>query len=178
MKTAKEIIETELTQFEFAEVLSMRPESTFVQQMFNLIDKDLNGYISFREFLDVIIIFAKGSAEQKIKIMFDMYDVNQIGRLSIDDFKTMIKSLLEIANQSVSPKEMNQTIHSMLSENGLTSKKELTFEDFSKLFHNYKDELGYTELNFDRKIVSIDFFFFQFFFLRCSCQFLAMSNHN
>ncbi|KAF7490082.1 Dual oxidase 2 [Sarcoptes scabiei] len=149
MKTAKEIIETELTQFEFAEVLSMRPESTFVQQMFNLIDKDLNGYISFREFLDVIIIFAKGSAEQKIKIMFDMYDVNQIGRLSIDDFKTMIKSLLEIANQSVSPKEMNQTIHSMLSENGLTSKKELTFEDFSKLFHNYKDELGYTELNFD-----------------------------
>lgn len=129
----------------------MRPESTFVQQMFSLIDKDNNGYISFREFLDVIIIFAKGSAEQKIKIMFDMYDVNQSGRLSIDDFKTMIKSLLEIANQSVSPNEMNETINSMLVENGFTAKKELNFEDFSKLFHNYKEELGYTELNFDCK---------------------------
>ncbi|OTF83735.1 hypothetical protein BLA29_000768 [Euroglyphus maynei] len=149
MKTAKEIIGTELTQFEFAEVLSMRPDATFVKQMFRLIDKDNNGYISFREFLDVIIIFAKGSAEQKIRIMFDMYDVNQTGRLSINDFSAMIKSLLEIANQSVSPIEMNATIQSMLKENGFTAKKELTFEDFSRLFHNYKDELGYTELNFD-----------------------------
>ncbi|XP_046910014.2 dual oxidase 2 [Dermatophagoides farinae] len=149
LKSAKEIIETELTQFEFAEVLSMRPDATFVQQMFRLIDKDNNGYISFREFLDVIIIFAKGSAEQKIRIMFDMYDMNQTGRLSIDDFRAMIKSLLEIANQSVSSIEMNETIQSMLLENGFTAKKELTFEDFSRLFHNYKEELGYTELNFD-----------------------------
>lgn len=79
MKTAKEVLTTELTQIEFAEALSMRPESTFVQQMFSLIDKDNNGYISFREFLDVMVIFAKGSAEQKIKLMFDMYDVNQVG---------------------------------------------------------------------------------------------------
>lgn len=78
MKTAKGIIETELTQFEFAEALSMRPESTFVQQMFSLIDKDNNGYISFREFLDVMIIFAKGNSQEKIKLMFDMYDVNQV----------------------------------------------------------------------------------------------------
>lgn len=78
MKTAKEVLTTELTQIEFAEALSMRPESTFVQQMFSLIDKDNNGYISFREFLDVMVIFAKGSAEQKIKLMFDMYDVNQV----------------------------------------------------------------------------------------------------
>lgn len=47
----------------------MRPECQFVQQMFTLIDKDNNGYISFREFLDVIIIFAKGTAEQKIRVM-------------------------------------------------------------------------------------------------------------
>lgn len=81
MKTAKEVLTTELTQIEFAEALSMRPESTFVQQMFSLIDKDNNGYISFREFLDIMVIFAKGSAEQKIKLMFDMYDVNQVRKI-------------------------------------------------------------------------------------------------
>lgn len=129
----------------------MRPESTFVQQMFSLIDKDNNGYVSFREFLDVIIIFAKGTAEQKIRIMFDMYDVNLTGRLSVTDFKTMIKSLLEIANQSISPLEMDQTIHSMFTEIGFSSKKYLSFDDFNRLFNNYRDELGYSELNFDRK---------------------------
>ena len=150
-RAAKEIINTELTQVEFAEALSMTPTSTFVEQMFRLIDKDNNGYISFREFMDVMIIFAKGSPEQKIRIMFDMYDCDQNGRLSINDFRSMIKSLLEIANQSISTIEMDQTIHSMLNEVGLASKRDLSFDDFNKLFNNYKEELGYTELGFNGK---------------------------
>lgn len=50
----------ELTIYEFADVLSMKPNSVFIKNMFDLIDKDRNGLVSFREFLDVIVIFAKG----------------------------------------------------------------------------------------------------------------------
>jgi len=32
----------------------------FKFQMFTLVDKDKNGFISFREFVDMLIIFAKG----------------------------------------------------------------------------------------------------------------------
>jgi hypothetical protein len=32
----------------------------FKFQMFLLVDKDKNGFISFREFVDMLIIFAKG----------------------------------------------------------------------------------------------------------------------
>lgn len=85
--------------------------------------------------------------------MFDMYDVNQTGRLSLSDFKGMIKSLLEIANQSISATEMDQLMVSMMAEIGLSQKKELAFEDFNKLFNNYKEELGYSELNFDCKLI-------------------------
>lgn len=60
MDQAKQMISTELTKHEFAEALSMKPNSTFIDQMFALVDKDENGYISFREFLDMITIFAKG----------------------------------------------------------------------------------------------------------------------
>jgi hypothetical protein len=38
----------------------MQATSPFVEQMFQLADKDSNGYISFREFLDIMFIFAKG----------------------------------------------------------------------------------------------------------------------
>ena len=38
----------------------MQATSPFVEQMFQLADKDCNGYISFREFLDIMFIFAKG----------------------------------------------------------------------------------------------------------------------
>ena len=57
----KEILGCELSQMEFADALAMQPSSPFVEQMFKLADKDRNGYLSFREFLDIIFIFAKGS---------------------------------------------------------------------------------------------------------------------
>lgn len=112
---AKEVIYTELTIIEFADALSMRPDAEFVKkvktfaslisdvnirhilfeklhlQIFNLVDKDNNGFISFREFVDMLVIFLKGSAEEKIKLMFDMYDINGTGRLKREEFSNMLK---------------------------------------------------------------------------------------
>ena len=66
---AKDVLACELTQTEFAEVLSMAPNSAFVSSMFELVDKDQSGTISFREFLDIIVIFTKGKfAEDMIYI--------------------------------------------------------------------------------------------------------------
>lgn len=53
--------------------------------MFDLVDRDQNRFISFREFLDMLIIFAKGTAEDKMKLMFDMYDISRSGALTADE---------------------------------------------------------------------------------------------
>lgn len=60
-------------------------------QMFRLVDKDKNDFISFREFMDMTVIFFKGTPEQKIKLMFDMYDINGTGSLSRDEFANMLR---------------------------------------------------------------------------------------
>lgn len=57
---AKGVVNCELTIDEFADSLSLKPTSLFVKNMFDLIDKNKNGLVSFREFLDMIVIFAKG----------------------------------------------------------------------------------------------------------------------
>ena len=59
-EAAKEVLDCELTRNEFAETLQLKPNSLFVTNMFEVVDKDQNGYISFREFLDMIVIFYKG----------------------------------------------------------------------------------------------------------------------
>ena len=59
--------------------------------MFAVVDMDKNGYISFREFLDMMIIFAKGTAEDKVKLMFNMYDIDQVGKLNRQDFSGMLR---------------------------------------------------------------------------------------
>ena len=55
-----EILKCEITKVEFAESLRLTPDSMFIENMFNLIDKNGNGYISFHEFFDVMLIFTKG----------------------------------------------------------------------------------------------------------------------
>jgi dual oxidase len=59
-EVAKDVISCELTKFEFSEALALKPTSLFVENMFKIVDKDDNGFISFREFLDMIVIFSKG----------------------------------------------------------------------------------------------------------------------
>lgn len=61
-KRAREVLQCELTASEFAEALGLKPDSLFVDSMFTLADKDGNGYLSFQEFLDVIVIFMKGKS--------------------------------------------------------------------------------------------------------------------
>lgn len=59
---AKESLTCELSRAEFAEALGLKANSMFVDSMFSLADKDGNGYISFREFLDILVVFMKGGS--------------------------------------------------------------------------------------------------------------------
>lgn len=100
--------------------------------MFGLVDRDRNGCISFREFLDMLVIFAKGSAEDKAQLMFEMYDIERTGMLSLDEFKNMIRSMIEAANADVSNDDVNDLVKSMMDSAGL--KREVKFSTFLKLF--------------------------------------------
>lgn len=53
-------LQVELSKEEFAEAMAIKPNSLFVEHFFSLIDSDRNGYISFREFLNAVVLFSKG----------------------------------------------------------------------------------------------------------------------
>ncbi|KAG1681999.1 Dual oxidase [Nymphon striatum] len=59
------VMRTSLSRKEFAEALGMKSDSLFVKQMFNCVDKDGDGRISFQEFLDTIVLFSKGALSTK-----------------------------------------------------------------------------------------------------------------
>ena len=146
-ETRRDILECELNRDEFADAMSLKKDSLFVEQMFQLIDKDGNGFISFREFLNMIVIFAKGSPEDKIKLMFDMYDVDKSGSLSRDEFRKMLKAMMELVNASVTPDQIDGLIESMFTSAGFQNKQELTLEDFNVLLRDHKEQLSSAHLN-------------------------------
>lgn len=59
----REALTCELSRAEFAESLGLKPQDMFVESMFSLADKDGNGYLSFREFLDILVVFMKGKGK-------------------------------------------------------------------------------------------------------------------
>lgn len=136
----KEVADFEITMYEFADVLGMHPETEFIQRMFLLIDKDRNGFISFREFTDLLVIFAKGTEVDKAKLLFDMYDIDAVGFLTNEDFIAMIRyveentlsreynfhiafrSFLDTVGGSVDDVELETTIKNMLKSAGLHNK--------------------------------------------------------
>ncbi|XP_067161574.1 dual oxidase 2 [Apteryx mantelli] len=143
---AKESLTCELSRAEFAESLGLKAHSMFVESMFSLADKDGNGYISFREFLDILVIFMKGSPEEKSKVMFRMYDIDENGFLSKEEFLRMLRSFIEISNNCLSRDQAEQVTESMFQASGFQDRDELTWEDFHYMLRDHDSELRLTHL--------------------------------
>ena len=59
-RDARKFVHVQLSKKEFAEYMKLKPNSSFVEQMFNVADTDGSGAMSFREFLDIMVLFTKG----------------------------------------------------------------------------------------------------------------------
>uniref|UniRef100_A0A3P9PLG9 NAD(P)H oxidase (H2O2-forming) n=1 Tax=Poecilia reticulata TaxID=8081 RepID=A0A3P9PLG9_POERE len=146
-KRAREVLQCELTASEFAEALGLKPDSLFVDSMFTLADKDGNGYLSFQEFLDVIVIFMKGSPEEKSQLMFSMNDIGGTGCLSKEEFARMLRSFIEISNGVLSKTQAEDGIKAMMQAAGFDDKEKISWRDFHSLLKDHEKELQFAQLN-------------------------------
>uniref|UniRef100_F6S5Z8 NAD(P)H oxidase (H2O2-forming) n=1 Tax=Ciona intestinalis TaxID=7719 RepID=F6S5Z8_CIOIN len=144
-----EVADCELTQMELAETMGMKPDSLFVTQMFQLADTDHSGYLSFREFADLIILLMNGSPEQKAKMLFDMYDVDHSGEINREEGRNMIKSFLEMAGANLGPDEVSAAVSTIFKEAGIGENKDsLTLEDFTYvLLKDHREAFESSELS-------------------------------
>ncbi|XP_067356679.1 dual oxidase 1 [Channa argus] len=144
---AREVLQCELTASEFADALGLKPDSLFVESMFTLADKDGNGYLSFQEFLDVMVIFMIGSPEEKSKLMFSMNDIGGTGFLSKEEFARMLRSFIEISNGALSKNQAEDGIKAMMQAAGFDNKDKISWEDFHFLLRDHDKELQFAQLN-------------------------------
>lgn len=149
-KLKQRVLDCQLTKEEFAESLSLKSDSLFVDQMFRLADTDGDGVVTFREFFSLIVVFTHGTADQKLQLMFQLYDITQNGRLERISFKEMFVAMMEMVNASVDTDCLNQLCDSMFTSAGLHQKDYLTFEDFQRLLDGHKDAL--TDLNLNVQV--------------------------
>jgi dual oxidase len=123
------VMRTSLSKQEFAEALGMKIDSLFVKQMFNCVDKDNDGRISFQEFLDTVVLFTRGKTDDKLRIIFDMCDYNGNGVIDKTELQKMLTSLVDIAKtNSMSEQQVRPKIRTCVIFNKF-------FNDCFKLFY-------------------------------------------
>ncbi|XP_063236450.1 dual oxidase [Bacillus rossius redtenbacheri] len=135
------VMRTALSKKEFASALGMKPDALFVKKMFNIVDKDADGTISFQEFLDTVVLFSRGRTEDKLRIIFDMCDNDRNGRIDKGELSEMLRSLVEIARTtSLSDDHVTELIDGMFLDAGLQHKASLTYKDFEVMMRDYKGD--------------------------------------
>ncbi|XP_053211640.1 dual oxidase-like isoform X2 [Panonychus citri] len=135
------VMRTSLSKNEFAEALGMKPDSLFVKQMFNCVDKDKDGRISFQEFLDTVVLFSRGKTEDKVRIIFDMCDHDGNGLIDKTELTKMMTSLVDIAKtNSLSEPQVLELIQGMFAASGLQDKEELNYDDFKTMMKEYRGD--------------------------------------
>ncbi|XP_073799398.1 dual oxidase 1 isoform X4 [Danio rerio] len=137
----REALQCELTRAEFASVLGLKSDSLFVESMFTLADKDGNGYLSFQEFLDVIVIFMTGTSEEKSKLLFSTHDIKGDGFLSKEEFTSLLRSFIDISG-ALSKSQADDGIAAMLQTAGLYNKDRFSWEDFHFLLRDHSAQLN------------------------------------
>ncbi|KAL1463002.1 hypothetical protein WDU94_014795 [Cyamophila willieti] len=135
------VMRTSLSRAEFASALGMKADAVFVRMMFNIVDKDGDGRISFQEFLDTVVLFSRGKTEDKLRIIFDMCDNDRNGVIDKGELADMLRSLVEMARTtSLTDSQVTELIDGMFQDAGLDSKDYLTYQDFKLMMKDYKGD--------------------------------------
>lgn len=140
-KQTKELLEFEMTKAEFAESLALKIDSDFVEKMFMQADSDKNNYISIKEFINIVVLFTKGTCQDKLRMLFRMYDLDSNDSLNKLQLTRMFQSLLEMSQSKLNETELNSLMDSMIKETGLEGKTEFNFEDFCHILSPQMDKL-------------------------------------
>lgn len=135
------VMRTSLSRQEFAEALGMKSDSLFVKQMFNCVDKDGNGRISFQEFLNTVVMFSRGKPDDKLRIIFDMCDHGGQGVIEKAELIRILRSLVDIAKTKyLSEEQVMSSIEGMFTSAGFGDKQMLTYDDFKLIISNHQKQ--------------------------------------
>lgn len=112
--------------------LVMNPLSPRILSLFDPRHEDM---VNFRNFIETLSIFRTNtSREQKTKFLFRLYDVDEDGYITADDFIEVLRLMVGRHLTDEQIQEIAETtIHQadMLDHDG-----KLSFEEFSRVIHN------------------------------------------
>lgn len=116
--------------------------SNYAHYVFSTIDQNSSGIINFEDFLIGLSILSRGTVDEKLRWIFNLYDINRDGKVTKDELVLIVSSIYELMGKCTDPVIDDSTPkqHVDIVYKKLKSKQDgpITMEEFLKTC--YEDE--------------------------------------
>jgi Ca2+-binding EF-hand superfamily protein len=101
-----------------------------IEQNFSAFDSDKSGTIDFREFAVGLSTLLKGSAEERMRLMFDSYDLNADGKLSQEEVYFIFRTSLRAQGGHMDETELRSLVISTIRAIDQNNDGQIDFAEF------------------------------------------------
>ena len=75
----------------------------YAHYVFTTIDQNCDGIVNFEDFLLGLSILARGSIEEKLRWIFNLYDINRDGKITKDELEQIVASVYDLMGKHTDP---------------------------------------------------------------------------
>ncbi|CAH1103678.1 unnamed protein product [Psylliodes chrysocephalus] len=108
----------------FSQFFPLGDATNYAHYVFNTIKQKQTGKISFEDFLNILSKVSRGSVNEKIQWVFNLYDLNGDGLISKNEMVDVVTSIYEMLGRATQPvvedssaKEHVEKIFKMIDSN-------------------------------------------------------------
>lgn len=117
----------------YQSIFPLGESAKYAHLVFNSIDKQKTGGITFGDFMDFLSVLSKGSERDKILWTFQFYDVNSDGCISRDEMIKVTDSIYDLVGESgAHPRLQMQSVEQVFSSMDTNRDGVVTEEEFVK----------------------------------------------
>eukprot|EP00002_Diphylleia_rotans_P007663 TRINITY_DN17310_c0_g1_i1.p1 TRINITY_DN17310_c0_g1~~TRINITY_DN17310_c0_g1_i1.p1 ORF type:complete len:199 (+),score=60.60 TRINITY_DN17310_c0_g1_i1:67-663(+) len=118
---------------EFLQALGFK-DSEVADRLFRVFDKNGDGSINFREFVAGLSIFCnRGTLEEKLKLTFRIYDVDNDGHIDKEELMSMLKASLLDNSIEIPEEHLRALVDETFAETDANGDGKISFEEYREM---------------------------------------------
>lgn len=121
---------------DFKDVLGVR-QSFFAERFFDLFDKEKNGNIEVYLLLHGLRTLANGTSVEKLKFVFDVYDIDGSGKIEREELMTILTTCMEESSLFLGEDHLNDLTDVMFDAAGKDRNGSVTFDDLRQVVEKH-----------------------------------------
>lgn len=116
---------------EFARILAVPEQSLLLQRFFKFMDKSDMGTLNFRNFAHTMSMLSiDASKEEKMKLSFFLYDINEDGFIDRTECKQMVTAALGQIEMSLTTDQVDQIVQNTFEVTDTNKDDKIDFEEY------------------------------------------------